>query len=225
MKSLDEHQETLLGKRGSAEKLVLFSVLLLLLLLFGSMYHGRRITFWSQYSLFPLLRFQGSNSGHQAWLARTFTHRPILQTSNSFCLRQGLIVQPWLAWNSLCGLCWSQTHRSPPASGSKVRGLKVCTTMLGPKCFFSNTIAYTVKNKNSSRSGCLCIVLSFSLKIELFFPQSFSPTWQPECFQLTVVIKTMTDFRMEGKGGGESLLLIKKLLLWKYASNIWYLCG
>ncbi|XP_050006399.1 XK-related protein 8 isoform X2 [Alexandromys fortis] len=36
-------------------------------------------------------------------------------------------VSLWLSWNSLCRPDWPLTHRDPPASASRVLGLKVCT--------------------------------------------------------------------------------------------------
>ncbi|EGW07852.1 hypothetical protein I79_010928 [Cricetulus griseus] len=49
-------------------------------------------------------------------------------------LRQGLTIQLWLSWNSLCRKDWTGTHRNLPASASRVlplKGLKVCAPTPG----------------------------------------------------------------------------------------------
>jgi hypothetical protein len=44
--------------------------------------------------------------------------------------RQGFSVQPWLSWNSLCRPAGLEL-RNPPASASRVLGLKMCATTPG----------------------------------------------------------------------------------------------
>ena len=41
-------------------------------------------------------------------------------------MRQGLIIYPWLAWNSLCVTGTPQIHRNPPVSFSLGLELKTC---------------------------------------------------------------------------------------------------
>lgn len=47
----------------------------------------------------------------------------------SVFLRQGLIMLPWLSWNSMYTAVWSWTHRTSPVLASWVLGSKVCATM------------------------------------------------------------------------------------------------
>jgi hypothetical protein len=50
--------------------------------------------------------------------------------------KQGLIMQPQLAWNLVCRPSWPSTHRNPPASASQVLRLKVCVTIASPYLHF-----------------------------------------------------------------------------------------
>jgi hypothetical protein len=65
-------------------------------------------------------------------LASDYRHACLLTALNSFVFgfsRQGLTLQLWLAWNSLCRLGCHWTRGDPLASASWEPGLKVCVTM------------------------------------------------------------------------------------------------
>jgi len=53
------------------------------------------------------------------------------------CLKQGLTMCSWLAWNLKCRTSWPQIQRDPPVSASWVLGLKAYTTI--PSLVFWNT--------------------------------------------------------------------------------------
>lgn len=51
-------------------------------------------------------------------------------------LRQGLTLQPYLAWNSLCSSGWPYTGSDPPASAFQYQGYNKQTTTLGLNILF-----------------------------------------------------------------------------------------
>lgn len=90
---------------------------------------------WDNMCILLFFFYMGLGVQNQVFIltGNYFTARAISPTCNFVFLRQGLDVQPWITWHSLCGPGSLWTHGNPPGLAFLVAGIKdlSCYVWLG----------------------------------------------------------------------------------------------